>query len=65
MSSEAILGVLQSLAEIEKNAREVYQELYEELEDGELKSFIGELIKSEERHRRLVEEALSLVRARG
>jgi rubrerythrin len=62
MSSEVILGVLQNLAEIEKNARDVYRELYEELEDEELKRFIGELIKSEERHKRLVEEALRLVR---
>ncbi|NOZ59841.1 MAG: hypothetical protein GXO66_09765 [Euryarchaeota archaeon] len=64
-SREVVLGVLQNLAEIEKNARDVYQELFDELEDEELKRFIGELIKSEERHRRLVEEAMELVRGSG
>ncbi len=60
-SNDVILGVLKNLAEIEKNARDVYEELYGELEDEGLKGLIGELIKSEERHRRLVEEAMKLV----
>ncbi len=60
-SSDIILGSLRNLAEIEKNAREVYRELYNELEDKELKEFIGELIKSEERHKKLVEEAFRLL----
>ncbi|WP_457555170.1 hypothetical protein [Candidatus Pyrohabitans sp.] len=61
-SNDVILGVLKNLAEIEKNARDVYEELYGELEDEGLKGLIGELIKSEERHRRLVEEAMKLVK---
>jgi rubrerythrin len=60
-SNEIILGSLRNLAEIEKNARDVYRELYNELEDEELKEFIGELIKSEERHKELVDEAFRLI----
>jgi len=60
-SNDIILGSLRNLAEIEKNARDVYRELYNELEDDELKEFIGELIKSEERHKELVDEAFRLI----
>lgn len=61
MSSDDIIPVLHTLADIERNAREVYRELYNELEDEELKRVIAELMKSEEHHRRLVEEAFGLV----
>jgi rubrerythrin len=60
-SNDIILGSLRNLAEIEKNAREVYRELYNELEDEELKEFIRELIKSEDHHKKLVEEAFRLI----
>jgi|Deesub1362B_J571_1020462.scaffolds.fasta_scaffold00259_23 rubrerythrin len=60
-SSDVIPGTLRNLADIEKNAREVYRELFNELEDEELKNFISELIESEERHKKLVEEAIKLI----
>ncbi len=63
MSSKDVLrGALQNLLDIERSAKEVYRELYEELEDEELKEFIGELMKSEERHQRLVKEVLRLLK---
>ena len=63
MSSKDVLrGALQNLLDIERSAKEVYRELYEELEDEELKEFIRELMKSEERHQRLVNEALRLLK---
>ena len=58
---DILIGSLRNLAEIEKNARDVYKELYGELEDEELRGFLGELIKTEERHRGMVEEALRLL----
>ncbi|WP_456474004.1 hypothetical protein [Candidatus Pyrohabitans sp.] len=65
MSFDDIISVLRNLADIERNAREVYRELYNELEDEELKGIIAELMKSEEHHKRLVKEAFRLIEDSG
>ncbi len=59
MSSE-LVKLLKRLEEIEENALEVYGEVFGELDDAEAKAVIGEIMKSEDTHRRLVMEALRI-----
>lgn len=60
-SEEGIVLALENLHEIEDNARKLYEELFEKLEDREMKDFFSWLIEAEERHRDMIEEALELM----
>lgn len=63
MSSREILIVLfQNVDEIEESTRLDYEELYDLLDDKELKDRIKFIIDVEERHRQLIEEGLALLK---
>ena len=63
MSSEdGLIRAFGDLGDIETAARDVYEELLEKLTDRELRDFTTWLVRAEERHMVLVEEALDLVR---
>lgn len=61
-SEEGLLRALEDLKEIEDSARDVYEELFGKLTDKELMDFTAWLIKAEEHHGALIEEALDLIR---
>jgi rubrerythrin len=61
-SSEEILVNLKNLLEVEKSAWEGFGEALEGLTDEKLKGLTMKLIKDEERHKKLIEEALELLK---
>lgn len=60
-----ILNTLKTLTEIEKNAYDVYEEILRELKDEELRDTISYIIKSEEKHQKMIEDAIRLIEKRG
>jgi rubrerythrin len=60
-SSEEIITILKNIMELEVNAGEFYGEVSGELNDETLNDLMRKLIKDEERHKKLVEEALELL----
>lgn len=60
-SEEKLIRGFENLRDIEAVARDVYGELLGKLIDRELIEFTTYLIKAEEHHRALVEEALALI----
>jgi rubrerythrin len=62
MSFNALLSSLQDLRDIEDSARASYRELFDKLEDRRLRQVLKSLIDAEERHKRLIEEAIDITR---
>lgn len=61
-SEEKLIRGFENLLDIEVAARKVYEELRGKLIDRELIEFTTWLVKAEEHHKVLVEEALALIR---
>ncbi len=60
--SSSLIEVYQDLAEVEKEMRLMYGELLEKLSNEEVKNVIAVIAATEERHRKLMEEALSILK---
>jgi rubrerythrin len=62
MSFNALLSSLQDLRDIEDSARASYIELFDKLEDKRLRQALRSLIDAEKRHKKLIEEAIDIIR---
>ncbi len=60
--SSNLIEVYQNLVEVEKEMRLMYGELLEKLSNEEVKNVIAVIAVTEERHRNLMEEALSILK---
>lgn len=65
IAKEKLIRALENLQEIEHTARKLYREPFGKLEDREMRSFVAWLIKAEEKHRAMIEEALELIGEEG
>lgn len=64
-SMEGIRDNLKDLMQLEADTREVYRELSTETADEKVLSLMRWLIKEEERHRKLLEEAVEIIKTQG
>lgn len=63
MSYEELTPILYNLLEIEEDAISVYREILESLTNKECRTVIAGYVKAEERHVKLIKEALELLEA--
>ncbi len=65
MSSSSLVKPFKELLELENSMRLTYGELLEKLSDDEVRDVITAIAADEELHKRLAEEALSILRQYG
>ncbi len=65
MSSSSLAKQFEVLSEIEESMRLAYGYLLKVVTDSDVKNVITEIMAAEEHHRKLVEEALALLREYG